>query len=515
MTILSNPSVTVNKIGASVAAENAAQTILLVGQMTSAGTATADILYQDVSLTQIAAFAGAGSMMQDAYESLKQVNESTPIDCIFLDDPTGAPAVGTILWSGAATEAGSYEIGIGSSRNGVATVTVASGDGDDAVATAVTAAFAALTKCVCTVSTNATPEQNDITYNHDGTEGNFVPIYIKGVVGGLDYTLTGMASGTGVPTLTTTLDVIGEKRYQQIVQPGTYGVANLTTLLDARWNVTNKILDGVGIVCVADTSSNHTTALNLLNSESITYQCEDLETGASYKGPSIFENLFARSAWFAGLKALRLTDGSNITNYVNASGGANDAIGGAKIASLPYFNTPTPWPVMDQTFGFTDTQVEAIKTAGGWVAGNNTAGNTVVLGEVTTTYKTDAAAIADPSYKYLNNVEVHSQAAEYMFNNFKSDCAQSRLTSGDLYKNVNMHNEGSIRGLAVKYYNDLSGPEKLLFVAGEDARSFFLNNLTVVLDETTGTATLNMKVPIIVQLRTIIANLQIAFGTTG
>lgn len=513
MTESSNPNTTINILPANVPAPNAAQRCLVVAQKLSGGSATAQQLYTDVAYADIAGLAGAGSMGEDAVDAYRDVNEVTPIDMIFLDDPTGNPGVAEILWDGTATENGTLTITVASERNGQAAVSISKDDTSDDVATAVTAAFTSLTKCVAGVTTDGvTTDQNNITYRHDGTEGNFFAVRVEGSVAGITYTITGATGGSGVATVPDIAAIVGSQRYQKVIGPGTLGTDWMTDLLDARFNTTNRILDGVGIVTLADTKSNHVTALNLLNSQSLCYQCEGVESQSDYKGPSMMETLFARSAMVAAVSNLRLSDGENISGYVNAVNGPSDATGGPALASLPYFNTPLPLPVMKAGYGFTDTEVEEIKTAGGFVAGNNTAGNQVILDEVTTTYKTDSAGNDDPSFKYLNYVETASQAREYMFNNVKKDCAQSRLTTGDLVPNRNINNEQSMRAKFVRYYGVLAGPDYVLTQAGEDALVFFKGNLTITVDLVTGLVTANMKTPIVTQLRTIIANMQLAFS---
>jgi hypothetical protein len=163
-------------------------------------------------------------------------------------------------------------------------------------------------------------------------------------------------------------------------------------------------------------------------------------------------------------------------------------------------------------FGFEATEVEEIKTAGGYVIGNNTALNAIILGEVTTTYKTDNAGNPDISYKYLNYVDTISQAREYMFNNAKKDFAQSRLTEGDVYSGRSMANKGSIETAFIRYFGTLGGEDYVLAQSGEAARKYFKDNLSITLDLKTGDVLASMKLPIVTQFRTLVANIQISFS---
>jgi predicted extracellular nuclease len=130
-----------------------------------------------------------------------------------------------------------------------------------------------------------------------------------------------------------------------------------------------------------------------------------------------------------------------------------------------------------------------------------------------TTYKTDSGANADITWKFLNYVDTSSNIREYMFNNYKSRFAQSRLTAGSVSRGRDMANDVIIRAYTEQLYKDLAGPNYVLVQDGEDAFVYFKENLTVTLDLGLGKATLTMFVPIVTQLRQIIATIKIAFDT--
>jgi hypothetical protein len=162
--------------------------------------------------------------------------------------------------------------------------------------------------------------------------------------------------------------------------------------------------------------------------------------------------------------------------------------------------------------GWGETEIESIKAAGGTIIGTNTSGTSTILGEVVTTYKFDNAGNADSTFKYLNTVDASSAGREYMFNQIKRDCAQSRLTEGDRIPGRNMHNQSSIIGKFLEYYGTLSGGDYCILQAGEQARQYFLRYLTVTLSLSNGTVTATMKCPVVTQLRTVIATWQIVFS---
>jgi hypothetical protein len=199
---------------------------------------------------------------------------------------------------------------------------------------------------------------------------------------------------------------------------------------------------------------------------------------------------------------------------VITANGALDSIGGAALASKPYFNTPFPNLTLMRTgFGFESLEVKAIEDAGGALIGNNSAGNQVICGAVPTTYKTDFAGNQDVTFKYLNYRDTSSSIREYFFNNLKKRFAQSRLTQGSIVRGRDMANDLVIAAFCEKLYQDLSGAEYVLVQDGIDAIEYFKNNLIVSLDLSLGRATIQMKTALVTQLRDIRATQKISFST--
>ena len=195
------------------------------------------------------------------------------------------------------------------------------------------------------------------------------------------------------------------------------------------------------------------------------------------------------------------------------SSAALDQFGGPALASLPYFNTPLPFVnVPGNGRGFTDVEIDEIFEAGGAVIGQNTAGSAVITGEVPTTYLTDAAANTDITWKFLNYVDTSSGAREYFHNNVKARFAQSRLTNGEITPGRDMANALSIKSYLVQLYSDLAGDGIALDQGGPDAIAFFKQNVVVTLDLALGKATITMLLPIMTQLRIIVASVKIDFS---
>ncbi len=239
-------------------------------------------------------------------------------------------------------------------------------------------------------------------------------------------------------------------------------------------------------------------------------------TGNKFRVPSIFEIPAVLSSEISSVRALRRTDGANIASFLAGEVGL-DAFGSAALSSRPYFNTPfSLLPVAPTGVGFTSEEVEDLFDDGVSVMGNNSAGNTVILGEMVTTYKTDSGGNPDDSFKFLNYVDTASAVREYFFNNLRARFAQSRLTEGDLVPGRPMANAALILSTLIEFYTTLSGSEFALTQAGETARTTFISNTTVSIDLSTGVVTVLMQaVPLVTQLRQINATMTIAFSANG
>jgi hypothetical protein len=240
---------------------------------------------------------------------------------------------------------------------------------------------------------------------------------------------------------------------------------------------------------------------------------DKLESETNFDGPAVPEMGLSKSAQLAGIAALRMTDGASIARFVTTTSSL-DQFGGTALASLPYFNTPLPnMPLLKVGRGFTDVEIESLHDSGGYVMGLNVAGNAGIVGEVVTTFKTDAGGNPDPTWKYLNYVHTGTNVREYFFNNLKKRFVQSRLTQGAVSRGRDMVNEQVFRAFTEKLYLDLAGANFVLVQDGAAAITFFKDNLTVVLDLSLGKITSTMLVPIVTQARIIIATIKISFST--
>ena len=521
MTTLRNPIVTSTLSAAFQKAGFNAQKILVVAQKVAGGSAVSGALNENIlNDNSWDVLAGAGSQGAAAIRAIKKLNGVSQVDAIFLDDAAGTEAEGIFTITGTTTVAGSLTFNVGSSINASYIIGVADTDTPTLIGDALEAAINADVNSLVT-AVNALGVVT-LTANNDGTVGNTIGLSLDGSVGNIAVAITAMVGGATDPTLTGVFDVVGNTRYQTIVWP--YDVlTELKAFLDPRWNVDNNILDGVGIYSKTDTFSNLKTLLETENSESLSIIADKLEDEADYKGPAVLELPMLKAAQFAAIRALRLTEDANIANFVIART-PGDTIGGQKIAAKPYFNTPFPnLPLVKTGLGFLDdTEINQMQAAGGWVIGNNRAGNETIAGQVVTTYKNDSAGNPDNTFSFLNYVDCSSATREYIANNVRAKYAQYRLTGGALVGDGDIANEESIKSFIVELNNDLGEDFQITQVGvgtldgvKVDYDKAFKDGLSVSIDLSEGKTTIAMTAYIVVQGRIFLIPIQIAFSPEG
>jgi len=521
MTTLRNPIVTSTLSAAFQKAGFNAQKILVIGQKVAGGSAVSGALNENIlNDNSWDTLAGATSQGAAAVRAIKRLNGVSQVDAIFLDDAAGTAAAGIFTITGTTTVAGSLTFNVGSSINASYIIGVADTDTPTLIGDALEAAINADVNSLVTAANVAGVVT--LTANNDGTIGNTIGLSLEGSVGNIAVAITAMTGGATDPTLTGVFDVVGNTRYQTIVWP--YDVlTELKAFLDPRFNVDNNILDGVGIYSKTDTFANLKTLLESENSESLSIIADKLEDEADYKGPAVLELPMLKAAQFAAIRALRLTEDANIANFVIART-PGDTIGGQKIAAKPYFNTPFPnLPLVKTGLGFLDdTEINQLQTAGGWVIGNNRAGNETIAGQVVTTYTNDSAGNPDNTFAFLNYVDCSSAVREYISNNVRAKYAQYRLTGGALVGDGDIANEESIKSFIVELNNDLGEDFQITQVGvgsidGEkvDFDKAFKDGLTVSIDLSEGKTTIAMTAYIVVQARIFLIPIQIAFSPEG
>ena len=507
------PNITSN-IKSALTAKNAGErSILLVGCMIS-GTASSGQLKEGIiSKKEFNDFFGAKSQIAKAGRAMidaLSVSKIKPkISAIGLtDNASGVVATGTIAFSGTATESGTLTVYIDSIRNGKYELAVASG----ATATSIGSNLETLitANTYSPVSAVNTTGSVALSALNDGTQGNTIGIKIVGLVAGISATLTAMASGATNPVLTSLFDPVADKRFTSIVYPAEWGTSTLTAFTEARFNVDNKIIDGVGIVCKADTYANTNTAGDALNQKTLAYAGIPLIATSTHKGGAIFESPIVLASYVACLRELRLTEGANVSS-ITTNG---QSIGGSFFGGIPYHNTPfNLLPIIETGHDFSDVECTELESSGIWLLRNNPSNTTIISNEAVTTYKTDALAQIDKTFKYVNYVDTLTIVRDYVFQNLKADFSQHILTTGQLIAGRPMVNREGFIARMMGYYGALSGYKTgnnnyVLLRAGSEEANAFKKALedSIVITLVDGKISAESIANIVTQVRQLIVN---------
>ena len=468
------------------------QRLLIIGQL-NGGTATSGELQENVLTTVNANSLFGNSMVTNMFKVARAVNPNTRIDVIGLaDNGSGTDATGSVAFTGTATAAGTLVIRAGDYQDNAYSLTIASGTTAAAAATALVALVNADADRM--VQASATSGTVTLTAINAGTEGNSIPVTVTGTVAGIGSTVTAMSGGAGDPDTTNVLDAIGQMRYQNIVAPS-YARTAILPVLNDRWNVANRIQDGVLINVVNDTFANLLTLGNNLDTQNVVI--------FGNKSGAVQAPNYTLAAYLGGAISLRLTEGADLSDIVDGSTGLLDTTGGVQLASLPIFNTPLPsarFPRMAVNTEFTDLEVSQLNTAGISVFVNNDANTRLLTGAAVTPYKTNANGVENDTWHFLNAVQTTSAVSEYFFNGIKSRFAQHRLTTGATQAGRKTVNTTTIEGYIVRLYSEMIA---LQLVRDGDAFDFFRNNLTVTITNLqAGEIRITGSVPIVTQART-------------
>lgn len=520
-TAVLNPKVTLNIIPGASLSTVQDRRVLIVSQKLAAGTAVAGALIENInalSNTEVNTLFGQRSvvagMVRSSQRTLSGITPQPQIDVIALADDGGATqATALVVFTGPATEAGTISFSIASKTDHTFEVAVVSGDVDNVMAGKLVAAINADLDAPFTAANGGTATVT-ITAENGGTIPNTWGVSFEGTVAGVTNTITEFTGGATDPDLATVFDPITDIRETTIIWPEAYSLAILATELDSRFNVSDNVLDGVGISVHSDTAANLKSAVSALNSESVVVfgNTRDVAGGfTNKKGPGIFEMSDIIATEIGIIRALRLTEDAPITQFVNSAGSPQDAFGGIHISSKPYHNTILPnisVPPPGEYF----TQVEQADLIDNAIAvlGANRASNAVILGTVVTTYLTDTAGNPDTSFKFLNTVDQMSIIREFYVNNLQSRYSQSRLTDGAITVGFALENEDSIRGFCIQLYQELSA--EVITQSGNVALQAYKDTLSVVVDVAGGKATINQAPLLVGQLRIIVGAIEVNFG---
>jgi phage tail sheath gpL-like len=510
MAFVANPRVTFNIITSENRVGPDDQRCLYIGQM-GVGTAQAGLTL-DIPRTdaEINALVGATSSAGMALRAYRDVNPYTNLDAILLaDNASGTAATAVVTISGTATASGPLVFDIASRSRHRYSIDVLVGETGIAVATKLLAAVN-LDRWMPFTAARADGAVT-FTATNKGTLANDWPIAVVGAVPGIAVALTAWSGGSTNPSLTGIFDAIDTIRYQSIIWPSTWDPTPLKTLLDGRKNVDNNIMDGMGFTYRNKPFATLKTEAIASTSSEVVHLANEPVDRAAYKGPYVPEQPDVVTAKFVAALDLRVEPDVSISHVV-ATNAPNDQFGGPHTHSLPVFNTPilnVGIPLRDA--GFSLAEQRELEESGVTVIGVNRTGNGVICGVGVTTWNNDVAGNLDNTWKYIEWRRTHGMIREYFQRNCQKEYRQHRLTAGTAVAGYAMVDEAAIRSFCGLLYQELT--QIALTIAGQEARRYFENNLTVRLVPSSRQVQIAAKVPMMSQLGEIIGTIEYTFET--
>ena len=240
-TIVQQPSVSFSIANADQDVQNTNQKLLLVGQQTSAGSATSGALVENLASTGAPenALFGVDSQLAEMVRTVKRVAPQIRVDAIPLDDAGGATARIVLLTVTAApTEAGNFTVSAGSDVQNKFTVAVTTASTTSTVASGIAEAINTDLKGPFNAGNSAGVVT--LTAVNGGAIANDLGVEVDSSLAGMTFTLSEDTPGATDPTLTSILDV-ATSRYQGVVWPYAGATSVLTTYLDDRLPSTNVL----------------------------------------------------------------------------------------------------------------------------------------------------------------------------------------------------------------------------------------------------------------------------------
>lgn len=510
MATISLPDITANIVTNQTVTSNAPQKVLMIGQ--GVGTVDANTLTENIpnDNSENTLF-GRRNMLSVMIRAFKSINNVSQLDVINLDEPStgGVAATATITPSNTATSSGNIVFAIQSEFLHKFTVGVSVGDTVETVATEINTVISE--DLDLTVTSSVSNDIVTLTAVNEGEEANNITVRVIEDNTGVDLAITNFTGGAGAVTLPDIESLIGDTRYQGIVVPASYDLDTIKSFINDRYNVDNDILDGVVCITDTDTSSNLITLASTINSQSIILNGNKTVSNTSHRGGAIVEYNPSLSAMFMGYRALKHTEGADIAKY-KIGNSIDNTTGGVAQTSSPDHNSPFyNIATIANNSGWTRVEQGQLNDGGVFFFGNNPSKSYIILGNVVTTYLTNAQGLTDETFKYLNAVDVASAIREFIVNNNRLQYSQSTLTNGDIV-GKSMANADSIRAYNIGLYSIMSNDNYLLTQAGSDAKKYFANNLSVTItDLANGQAMVVQSIPMVSQLRGINMTLDVGF----
>tara|TARA_R110000868_G_C10972986_1_gene771143 strand:- start:33633 stop:35168 length:1536 start_codon:yes stop_codon:yes gene_type:complete len=460
---------------------------LILAQGIATGSFTSGTLVTNISNNINAGndLCGAGSMGALMINKFKALNPYIRLDAIIVDDNgASVAATGSIAVTVTSPLVGTFNLNVGSKELNtylIATTTASTATtiGNDIE----TAINADLNSPVTAVNVTGTIT---FTAKNKGTCGNNMNIHLGSLPSGVTAVITAFASGATDPVLTGVLDKIDKLRYD-IITPVAF-VSDIKTDLEAKFNVSNKILDGVGFVTKTDTYANAQTALvpATLASKVITYFNNKLVDDADHRGGAFEELDYVISTACASLRSLRLIPDSLIGSFMTG----NVTRGGTYTAGIPYHGMKLlGFSPMDAGKGFTDLEIDGLYDLGGSTFSNDDSGQYIVTNPfLLTSYKKATPTSEGFTFRNVNKTDCATYVRDFIFTNLKNKYSQAGLTNGDSPANSRAvyATQAAIKADIYAWILEMGTGEFALVQKSNELNEEVLNSIIVNINTSTG-----------------------------
>jgi phage tail sheath gpL-like len=353
--------------------------IAVLGQRLASGKVAAGVPTQIFSPAQAAVAFGNGSMLCSMLSALYAANSTTQTWAIAQDDnPAGTAAIGSVLFGGPATQAGTFNLYVAyNSVQGVPSnlvqIPIAIGATPAQAASALVAEIALMPTLPITATVDPViVGKVNFTATHKGLYGNDIDLRTTYYVGdampaGLTATITPMSGGTANPDLTATIAAMGDTWYTTVILPY-YDQASVVAMQNELVRRLGPMVqkDGLAFGAVPGTTS-QATSFGLGENSQVT---SFVGTHLSPTHPSLWAAVYgAVSEYYGNIDPARPLQTLTLTGI------------------LP--------PAKTDQASFTDRNLlltDGISTT------DVDAGGNVLIERAITTYKTNAQGLPDTSY---------------------------------------------------------------------------------------------------------------------
>ena len=468
------------------------------------------VSFESKTKEELAELFGTGRLFHTIQQAIAGGNKAFPFDVLLVKNAESTD-FSTLTFAGAATSKGTLSFSLFDDAQFGVKVDYVAGDTAGQMATKVYNAIIGKPNLPFTM---ALIPMGSVTFTwKDGFNTNSTPMHVKCFDAGLAPTVSHeTVTQTTQPTVDL-FDIVGDQRYTTVLWPDYYGdsVQNvLIPFLRDRLNVYNNILDGIGY-------TSKTSTLAALISETATYQSE----GVVITGHRLIDGVFDASIGAAdtqfpdgmvafGAFAIDRTavEGAILTDIISGAEGLADYTGGAALASLPYHNIPinntTP---NNPSWYFSLEEQRTLKENNISTLGANSAGNTNIIGDWVTLWKTDTAGNPNNVWTPLEHIRTSSIVREYFASSARTRFGKTRMTNGDTVIGRSMLNKALVEVWAETVFQELG--DLALVTAGALALEEFQKRLNVVLSTRQGEVLINSEVEIVTHVGIFNFNLRV------